>query len=144
MLTNIIMPTPESLKSVVKTIKPFLKPGNIIFLDGPLGSGKTTLVRAVMDAVGSEDLVASPSFSIINVYQTPSFPVAHFDLYRLEGEEDLETIGADDYLNGSHLIFVEWPERSGNFFPAPSLTIEFEIIENGDSRVLSFREAANG
>jgi len=140
----ISIPVPDDLHIAVDRIKDYLKPGRIVFLNGPLGAGKTTLVRAVMERLGSEDLVASPSFSLINVYQTPGFPVAHFDLYRLEGKEDLEAIGSADFLDGQYLIFVEWPDKGAGFFPEPDVMIEITISAEADDRRMTVVERQDG
>ena len=136
--------SPGMMNTAVEAVKEALRPGNIVFLKGPLGAGKTTFVRAAMEYLGSEDLVASPSFALINVYRTPEFPVAHFDLYRLEGEDDLETIGSDEFLDGNHLIFVEWPDKGAGFFPAPDRVITLSLADNGESRIMKILETGNG
>lgn len=135
---------PEAMRDAVNAVCTSLQPGNVIFLEGPLGAGKTTFVRAAMDFLASDDLVASPSFALINVYRTPTFPVAHFDLYRLEGEDDLETIGSDEFLDGNHLVFVEWPEKGAGFFPAPDIVLSLELEDDGETRSMSIREENNG
>jgi tRNA threonylcarbamoyladenosine biosynthesis protein TsaE len=134
MAQEFLVNTPEALAPVVAALVKQLAPGMVVFLEGDLGAGKTTLVRMVMEQLGSPDLVSSPSFSLINIYHTERFPVAHFDLYRLDTGSDLEVIGAEEYLNGAHLLFVEWPERVHGFFPAPAITIRFQILEDGLTR----------
>jgi tRNA threonylcarbamoyl adenosine modification protein YjeE len=111
MAQEFLVNTPEALAPVVAALVKQLAPGMVVFLEGDLGAGKTTLVRMVMEQLGSPDLVSSPSFSLINIYHTERFPVAHFDLYRLDTGSDLEVIGAEEYLNGAHLLL--WHGRSG-------------------------------
>ncbi|MDR2734269.1 MAG: tRNA (adenosine(37)-N6)-threonylcarbamoyltransferase complex ATPase subunit type 1 TsaE [Spirochaetota bacterium] len=115
----------------------FFAPGRIIFLRGDLGAGKTTFVRAVCTELAVEDLVSSPSFAILNVYHTPDFRIAHFDLFRLSAAHQLDEIGALDFLDA--LVFVEWPENCAGFFPDPDLEIAFEFARQ-DGRRLCLRE----
>ncbi|MCK4907810.1 MAG: tRNA (adenosine(37)-N6)-threonylcarbamoyltransferase complex ATPase subunit type 1 TsaE [Spirochaetes bacterium] len=113
-----------------------LTPGDIVLLKGDLGAGKTTLVRSISEKLGTHDLVSSPSFAIINLYHGGKMPIAHFDLYRLSQESDMENIGASDYLNGHNLVFVEWPEHGGDFFNDPDIIIDIGIIDHGDARTI--------
>jgi tRNA threonylcarbamoyladenosine biosynthesis protein TsaE len=86
-------------------------PRHIVLLDGPMGAGKTQFTRFFMKALGSNETV-SPSFAIHNSYETPVGTVEHFDLYRLENEDDLESTGFWDYfLNRKGIIVIEWASR---------------------------------
>lgn len=114
-----------------------LHPGAVVFLNGALGAGKTTLVREICELIKTDDLVSSPSFAIINVYHTAAFPIAHFDLYRLDAASQLEEIGADDYLTGEYVVFVEWPTKAADFFPDPDLVVQLDILQGGDLRRVS-------
>ena len=89
-----------------------LRPGDVVTLAGPLGAGKTTLVRGVLAALGHQGEVPSPTFAIVQPYDLTNPPVSHADLYRLEDPSELEELGLDDQLiDGA--ILVEWPERAG-------------------------------
>ncbi|WP_300974744.1 tRNA (adenosine(37)-N6)-threonylcarbamoyltransferase complex ATPase subunit type 1 TsaE [Sphingomonas sp. LHG3406-1] len=89
-----------------------LRPGDVVTLSGPLGAGKTTLVRGVLAALGHPGEVPSPTFAIVQPYETLQPPVAHADLYRIEDPRELEELGLDDFLIDGVLL-VEWPERAG-------------------------------
>ncbi len=97
-----------------------LRPGDVLALEGELGSGKTTLVRAVVAGLGLDaSMVSSPTFVIANDYpgSADSPPVVHVDAYRLGGADELDTIGWDRVLDGSAIVFVEWPSRIGGALP---------------------------
>ena len=88
--------------------------GDVIALEGGLGAGKTTLARGILEGLGLEEEAPSPSFAIVQPYDIPDvrLPVAHVDLYRLDGPEEAQELALDDYLMDS-LLIVEWPERMG-------------------------------
>ncbi len=103
-----------------------VEPGTVIYLHGPVGAGKTTLVRAFLKAAGFGGKVKSPTFTLVETYVTARFPVAHFDLYRLADPEELEWIGLRDYLQADPVCFIEWPERGEGFLPLPDLVIRLQ------------------
>ena len=103
-----------------------LRPGQVIFLQGELGAGKTTLVRGVLRALGHTGKVKSPTYTLIEPYSSPIGTIYHLDLYRLGDPEELDYIGVRDLLDTSAVLLVEWPERSGDYLPAPSVEIHLK------------------
>lgn len=103
-------------------------PGDVITLAGPLGAGKTALVQAIARGlgVGPETYVTSPTFSLLHEYRG-RIPLYHMDLYRLAGEEEIESLGFSEYFYGEGLTVIEWPERLGSLMPAERLHIELAI-----------------
>lgn len=104
-----------------------LKAGDVVALKGDLGSGKTMFSKLLVAALGCDDLVTSPTFTLLNIYTAPAFPVYHFDFYRLENEEGALGIGADEYIGGTGLTLVEWPERVPGLLPERHFEINIEI-----------------
>ncbi len=106
-----------------------LRSGDIIALDGPLGAGKTTFARALITHLGGEGEVPSPTFALMQRYETPRLTICHCDFYRIEPAE-LDELGLDDALAEGALL-IEWPERAGDWLPSDRLDIAFE--ETGDT-----------
>jgi tRNA threonylcarbamoyl adenosine modification protein YjeE len=102
----------------------------LVFLSGELGAGKTTLAAALLQALGVEEAVRSPSYALIETYALPGgeavHEAVHIDLYRLHRAQDIEQLGLRDYLTGRTLLLVEWPERAGGILPAPDLQVCLE------------------
>ena len=87
----------------------------IFYLDGDLGTGKTTLVREILKAMGWKGAVKSPTFSILEEYQIADKDIFHSDLYRLENQNDFEMLGVEINENSKGILFIEWPEKISNF-----------------------------
>lgn len=102
-----------------------LRPGDLVFLEGPLGAGKTTFVRAVAGALRIKDTVRSPSFTIANVYAGP-VTVQHLDLYRLERIEDEDALALEDYLDDDAITLVEWPEAGLGSLGDPTWVVRID------------------
>jgi len=104
--------------------------GGVLALYGGLGAGKTTLSRGLISALmGAETEVPSPTYTLVQTYDGPAFPIFHFDLYRLEHSDDLVELGWDETQIG--LALIEWPERAGEELPAWRLDVRLEPYENG-------------
>jgi tRNA threonylcarbamoyladenosine biosynthesis protein TsaE len=117
-----------------------LRNGDVVLLHGDLGAGKTTLAKGIASALGIADIVSSPSFSLVNEYDTGLESAVtrlyHLDLYRLRGEDDLASIGFDDFMAPSDGVsLVEWPERAATSLPERFLLIEIETIRPSSRRL---------
>jgi tRNA threonylcarbamoyl adenosine modification protein YjeE len=111
----------------------------VITLEGDLGAGKTTLVRAICVGLGvmAIEAVTSPTFSIIQQYDAPRGPVVHADLYRLRSDAELETLGWGELVETSPVLLVEWPDRAVNTLPRDTIHVVLgHDQENADRRLL--------
>ena len=107
-----------------------LKGGEVIYLKGELGTGKTTLVRGVLNRLGHTGNVKSPTYTIVEPYLIDSHVIYHFDLYRLDDPEELESLGIRDYCDGQSICFFEWPEKGGNLLPNADINLELTYFES--------------
>jgi tRNA threonylcarbamoyladenosine biosynthesis protein TsaE len=135
---DILSKSPEETRKIGVEIGRSISVPGVVLLRGSLGAGKTTLTRGIAQGLGLEDpgLVNSPSFTLINIYHG-TCPIFHVDLYRLDGERDLYTIGMDDFLGSDGVTVIEWSERlSTRLDQATEIVIE---DAGGDSRMLHIR-----
>jgi len=125
------LPDLAAMAALGQRIAAAARAGDVIALSGTLGSGKTTLARAIIAALGHEGEVPSPSFTIIETYDELRLSVVHADFYRLEHPLEAAQIGLEDYREGA-LLIAEWPENAGGFaHEAGCLSLSLEILGEG-------------
>lgn len=109
-----------------------LKPRDIILLEGDLGAGKTAFARAVIRTLCNDPelTVPSPTFTLVQTYDSPNMEIWHFDLYRLGDPEEIFEIGWEEAMSGP-LVLVEWPDRLGPYKPENAISLTLETGENG-------------
>lgn len=118
----------EDTQALAQDLAGLLRPGDMICLEGGMGAGKTTFTKALAQALGVQDLVTSPTFTLVRTYQG-RLPLYHFDLFRLEDPDELDFLGFDDYFYGSGVCVVEWPK---DFYPVlPAHPLKIQIQEEG-------------
>ena len=129
--------TEDKAKNFASLIKGF-KNSLIINLIGNLGAGKTTFVRGLIQELGFDEFVKSPTFTIVESYESDNLKVFHFDLYRIEDDKELQAIGVEDYLTEENAItLVEWPEKSKRYFNNPDYIIELNHCDNDEKRLIN-------
>jgi len=107
-----------------------------VYFEGSIGSGKTTIIRALLRELGVKGPIKSPTFSLLEPYICKEFLIHHFDLYRLSSPEELEYLGWRDSFAQAGLCCVEWASRAGNYLPLPDMQITLSSIEP-DGRLLA-------
>ncbi len=114
-----------ALPAAAKELAAAIGDRRLVAFDGPMGAGKTTLIAALCRELGMADEASSPTFSIVNEYTSAdgSQTIYHFDFYRLEGREDAEEIGAEDYFSSGCLCLMEWAGNIGDALPEETLTV---------------------
>ncbi|MGV6860008.1 MAG: tRNA (adenosine(37)-N6)-threonylcarbamoyltransferase complex ATPase subunit type 1 TsaE [bacterium] len=120
-----------------------LHPVSLVTLSGDLGAGKTTLARALIQAMGYEGRVKSPTYTLVEPYALPQREVFHFDLYRLADPEELEYLGIDDYFSGDALCLVEWASKGKGGLPPADMDISL-VPERGGRRLTITALTATG
>ena len=138
--------SPEETIELASKIGAVLRKGDVIAYRGGLGAGKTTFTRGLAIGAGLEDEVTSPTFALINEYHG-NLDIYHFDMYRIEGTDDLETTGFLDYPMDESVFVIEWSENISEILPENTIYIEIkrtgdesrEIIIEGDERFADIR-----
>ncbi|MGB5692009.1 MAG: tRNA (adenosine(37)-N6)-threonylcarbamoyltransferase complex ATPase subunit type 1 TsaE [Flavobacteriaceae bacterium] len=108
-----------------------------ILFYGPMGAGKTTLIKALLKALGGAQQGSSPTFGIVNEYSTEGGKLLayHFDFYRLEHEYEALDIGLEEYLSQDTWIFIEWPEKAASFLPPGAVALHIKIIDENTRKI---------
>ncbi len=120
---EIALPDRAATRRLGARLARVLRPGDLVALRGVLGAGKTALARDIIEArAGGAREVPSPTFTLVQSYETGDLAIWHFDLYRLERPEDIEELGFDEALDDG-AVLVEWPERLGDWLPAERLDV---------------------
>ena len=130
MTREIIVSTPREMEAVGYELADQISAPCTVHLKGDLGAGKTTLTKGIMLGLGSQSQVVSPTYTLVEEYQTPKGEVHHLDLYRIKTPEELEGLGFRDRLAMECIILIEWPERAEELLPRPEWKIEIEYFEN--------------
>lgn len=139
-------------RSLGAALAKVLRPGDVLLLYGEMGAGKSEFTRGIARGLGIDGPIASPTFTILQVYTDGSIPLYHFDWYRLESAQELYDMGMEEYLGGDGVAVVEWPERVFEAIPVAYLKISLspgaaegerylEITPVGDFREIKMEDA---
>ena len=108
----------------------------IILFHGDMGVGKTTLIKEICKTLGTEDLISSPTFSIVNEYiASNDETIFHFDFYRIDNEEEAYNIGVEDYFDSNHWCLIEWPSVVENLLPLENVNVYLTVLEDGQRNI---------
>lgn len=118
----------EEMQQLGRSIAGVLTKGDVIYLNGVLGAGKTTLVRGIARGLGYSGRVSSPTFTLMNIYPGTT-PIYHFDLYRLESG-DLDDLGWEEYLEKDGISMVEWPGAGAVCFPEEAILVDIRLCDD--------------
>lgn len=125
----------HDLDQITKALAPLLSVGDIVALNGTLGVGKTAFVRALIRYLTHKKLeVPSPTFTLLQTYDTPDFTLYHFDFYRLKTPEEAYEVGIEDAFSDG-VSMIEWPSKIKNLLPPKHKSISFEILPNGNRHI---------
>ena len=128
-MKEIVIASLDELKDVAEAVVESLEGRNVVALFGAMGAGKTTLISAIMEHLGSTDNVTSPTFALVNQYNTAANePVYHFDFYRINRIEEAFDMGYEEYFYSGDLCLVEWPELVEQLLPDDAMVVKIDIL----------------
>jgi tRNA threonylcarbamoyladenosine biosynthesis protein TsaE len=136
MITTFITNSEDGTEAIGLELAQTVKAGDVVALSGELGAGKTAFVRGFAAGLSYNGYVSSPTFTIVNEYLGGRLPLYHLDLYRLNGAEEVESIGWDDYLDSGGVIAAEWSERAGELLPPETIYVDISFGEQREIRIV--------
>lgn len=131
----------EAMTALAAALAGVLQAPLVVYLQGDLGSGKTTFTRALIQALGYPGQVKSPTYGLLEHYATDRFQVLHLDLYRIENPGEMEFLGIEDLIDERTVLVIEWPERGVGVLPGADLVIQFD--HQGARRKLQLEARTN-
>lgn len=136
-MKSITINSTAELNAVAKELLAFAKGDKFFIFEGEMAAGKTTFIKSFCEVLGVEDVVSSPTFSIVNEYESPNGLVYHFDFYRLKNIQEAYDIGYEEYFYGGDYCLIEWPSKVEELLPEKYIKVEIEITGD-EQRVFSF------
>ena len=127
----------SNLPTAAEALLAFAEAAKIFIFDGDMGAGKTTFIKSFCLALGVTDVVSSPTYSIVNEYESASGPVYHFDFYRIKDIQEAYDLGYEEYFYGGGICLIEWPERVTELLPDHLVKVEISIVDE-NRRVFNF------
>ena len=134
-MVKIYLDGEEQTKEIGYRLGKLLTPGSVICLIGDLGAGKTTMTQSLAKAIGVDDYITSPTFTIVNEYEG-NMPLYHFDVYRIGSSEEMYDIGYDEYINSDGVCIIEWANLIEDILPNEYLDIELIYKDMGREMIL--------
>lgn len=136
MAVDFIIETINDLPLAAGKLLAFAGQERIFLFSGDMGTGKTTFIKSICSTLGVSETVTSPTYSLVNQYETTDNTIYHFDFYRIKTEDEAYDIGFEEYLYSGNYCFIEWPEKIPSFWPEKYVKISLSIKDN-DQRLLT-------
>lgn len=134
-MKEIVVDSLDGLKKVAESVIESLDGRNVVAFCGTMGAGKTTLISAIMEHLGSADNVTSPTFALVNQYSTDAGDaVYHFDFYRINRIEEVFDMGYEEYFYSGDLCLIEWPELIEDLLPEDAMVVRIEVLSPTERR----------
>ncbi len=127
--------SPAETRALGEMLARKLRPGDVLLFWGDLGAGKSEMTRGIARGLGVTETVTSPSFTILNVYESGRMPLYHFDWYRLQSAEELWEMGMEEYLGGDGVAVVEWPSQCPEAMPETRLDITIKPLTDTEREI---------
>ncbi len=127
----------NELPKVAQELLAYAKGQKFFIFEGDMAAGKTTFIKSLCEAIGVEDIVSSPTFSIVNEYESKDGPIYHFDFYRLKNLQEAYDIGYEEYFYSGNYCLVEWPSKVADLLPEEYIKIEITVVDN-EQRLFEF------
>ncbi|MDD2647282.1 MAG: tRNA (adenosine(37)-N6)-threonylcarbamoyltransferase complex ATPase subunit type 1 TsaE [Eubacteriales bacterium] len=126
----------EETQALARLLAPFLRPGDTLLMRADMGMGKSEFARGIAKGLGINGAVPSPTFTIMNVYEGGRLPFYHFDLYRLEDEDEFEQMGFSEFICGEGVSLIEWPQNAESYMPERALNVYISAGDGECGRVI--------
>jgi len=133
-ITKIITKSEQETFESAKNITKDIISGDVFLLEGPLGAGKSVFTRGILAGLGVSESVPSPTFTLVNEY-SGTFPIYHFDLYRINNPFELYEIGFEDYIYGQGVSLVEWASKGGDLMPENAIIVDIKITSDDQREI---------
>ena len=133
---DLLIKSLADLDNAASEIITFASNNHIFLFYGDMGAGKTTLIKSLCKQLGTNDNVASPTFSIVNEYNAPGRNIYHFDFYRLKTQTEALDMGFEEYLYSGNYCFIEWPEKIPDLLPLHYISIKISVESNNERQII--------
>ncbi len=120
----------KELPDAAKQLLAFSSGEKVFLFEGNMGAGKTTLVKVICDILGVSDRASSPTYSLVNEYESPHGKIFHFDFFRIKDETEAYDLGFEEYLYSGNYCFIEWPEKIANLWPESYIEVVIDQAED--------------